>query len=67
MTLLHLSLAHALLAPIAAALAVGLRVVLGDGRPSESLVARLIGAGLCCRWPAASASSRPSSASACRS
>ncbi len=46
MTLLHVSLGLALLAPIAAALAVGLRVVLGDGRPSEGAVARGIGAGL---------------------
>lgn len=46
MSLLTLWLALALLAPIASALAVGLRVMLGDGRPSESTVARLIGVGL---------------------
>lgn len=46
MTVLQLSLLLTLLAPVAAALAVGLRVVLGDGRPSETAVARVTGAGL---------------------
>lgn len=46
MSVLPLALGLALLAPVAASLAVGLRVVLGDGRPAESAVARAIGAGL---------------------
>jgi NADH-quinone oxidoreductase subunit L len=40
------ALALAIVAPIAAALAVGLRVLLGDGRPSERAVARVMGTGL---------------------
>lgn len=45
-TALHLSLALALLAPIAAALVVAVRVLLVDGRPSERLVTRLVDLGL---------------------
>jgi NADH-quinone oxidoreductase subunit L len=40
------SLALALLAPVAASLAVGLRILLGDSRPSERAVASIIGTGL---------------------
>lgn len=40
------ALALALLAPITAALAVGLRILLGDGRPTERTVTRMMDAGL---------------------
>lgn len=46
MTALQLVLAVAVLSPVAAALAVGLRVVLGDERPGETWVTRVIAAGL---------------------
>ncbi|MEZ5419502.1 MAG: proton-conducting transporter membrane subunit [Vicinamibacterales bacterium] len=46
MTLLQGVLGAAILSPIAATLAIGLRVGLGDGRPSESAVARVTAAGL---------------------
>lgn len=46
MTLTHAVVALAVLPPILAALAVFVRLVLGDGRPSESTVARVIGGGL---------------------
>jgi len=46
MTGLQVVLGTAILAPVAATLAVALRVVLGDGRPTEAAVARVMGAGL---------------------
>ena len=46
MTLTHLLVALAVLPPVAAALAVFLRLVLGDTRPAESTVARVMGTGL---------------------
>jgi NADH:ubiquinone oxidoreductase subunit 5 (subunit L)/multisubunit Na+/H+ antiporter MnhA subunit len=46
MSLVELSLLLAIVAPIAAALALALRVMLGDGRPSERTVARLTGVAL---------------------
>ncbi len=41
-----LFLALAILAPLASVVAIGLVVLLGDGRPSESTVARIVGSGL---------------------
>lgn len=46
MTLTHLLVALAVLPPVTAALAVFLRLVLGDTRPAESTVARVMGTGL---------------------
>lgn len=46
MTLTHLLVALAVLPPVTAALAVFLRLVLGDTRPAESTVARAMGTGL---------------------
>lgn len=46
MTLTHLLVALAVLPPAAAALVVFLRLVLGDVRPAESTVARVMGTGL---------------------
>ncbi len=46
MTLTHLLVALAVLPPVAAALTVFLRLVLGDTRPAESTVARVMGTGL---------------------
>jgi NADH:ubiquinone oxidoreductase subunit 5 (subunit L)/multisubunit Na+/H+ antiporter MnhA subunit len=45
-TLTHLLVALAVLPPVTAALAVFLRLVLGDTRPAESTVARVMGTGL---------------------
>ena len=46
MTLTHLLVALAVLPPVTAALVVFLRLVLGDARPAESTVARVMGTGL---------------------
>lgn len=46
MTILHLALAVAILAPLAAVAVLGLRVLLGDRHPSELDTFRTIGAGL---------------------
>ncbi len=46
MTLTHLLVALAVLPPVTAALIVFLRLVLGDTRPAESTVARVMGTGL---------------------
>lgn len=46
MTLTHLLVALAVLPPVTAALTVFLRLVLGDTRPAESTVARVMGTGL---------------------
>jgi NADH-quinone oxidoreductase subunit L len=46
MTILHLALAVAILAPLAAVAVMGLRVLLGDRHPSELDAFRTIGAGL---------------------
>ena len=46
MTLTHLLVALAVLPPVTAALVVFLRLVLGDARPAEATVARVMGTGL---------------------